>query len=390
MVARHEAEIKRLELEHNEFSESNKRMSGIIDALAGNIERLNREVAALEKELKRVTDENAQKHAALLNQDNRIKELIAGMQSSDRTMNESIEKLEKVSDEIRDLETRVMKETVQIDGIKDYLLDNYDYAPEEFEDLFVEKKMAQEQELRDTLKAVKAKISELGYVNPMAIQEFEITKERYDFQLGQKNDLLTARRDLEQVIADVDRESVEIFKKVFATIKNNFHHIFRRLFLGGSADISLIDDGNILESGINITVQPPGKKVKNISQLSGGEKTMTAIALLFATYMVKASPFYLLDEIDAALDDTNIGRFLNVLKDYQETQFLIITHNRNTMEASQTMYGIVMHHPGISEVLSVKFGDKKLVNEEEYSRIISIQDSGQLRKTSAQEETDDA
>jgi chromosome segregation protein len=174
-------------------------------------------------------------------------------------------------------------------------------------------------------------------------------------------DLAKARSDLEKMTAEIRHESSELFLATYNRIKKNFHNMFRRLFGGGRAELRLMDSKHVLESGIEIYAQPPGKKLENITLLSGGEKSMTAVALLFATYMVKPSPFCLLDEIDAALDENNVNRFVQLLREFgNASQFIVITHNKKTVTGSQTLLGITMEESGITKLISVR-----LENEEQ-------------------------
>ena len=215
-------------------------------------------------------------------------------------------------------------------------------------------------ETRESLVSARGKLRDLGSVNLMAPEEFEETKERYEFLSGQIEDLSKARSDLEAMTAEIRHESSEIFVATYNRIKKNFHNMFRRLFGGGRAELRLADPNHVLESGIEIFAQPPGKKLENINLLSGGEKSMTAVALLFATYMVKPSPFCLLDEIDAALDESNVGRFVQLLREFgKSSQFIVITHNKKTVTGAQTLLGITMEESGITKLISVK-----LENEE--------------------------
>ncbi len=179
-------------------------------------------------------------------------------------------------------------------------------------------------------------------MNSCARENKEV-KERYDFLSGQMADLLKARDDLKQITDEIRNESAELFLDTYNKIKKNFHNMFRRLFGGGRAELRLSDPDYILESGIEILAQPPGKKLEAISLLSGGEKTLTAIALLFATYMVKPSPFCFLDEIDAALDEANVIRFVNLLREFSRTsQFIVISHNKKTVSGADTLLGVTM------------------------------------------------
>jgi chromosome segregation protein len=210
-------------------------------------------------------------------------------------------------------------------------------------------------ELREKLSAAKGGLRDLGTVNLMAPEEFAETKERYDFLSGQLEDLTKAKTDLENITAEIRAESKELFMNTYNKIKKNFHNMFRRLFGGGAAQLHLQDGNHVLESGIEIYARPPGKKLENINLLSGGEKSMTAVALLFATYMVKPSPFCLLDEIDAALDEQNVVRFVRLLREFSAaSQFIVITHNKKTVTGAGTLLGVTMEDSGITKVISVR------------------------------------
>jgi chromosome segregation protein len=217
-------------------------------------------------------------------------------------------------------------------------------------------------ELREKLAAARGRLRDLGSVNLMAPEEFAETKERYDFLSGQLADLVRARDDLEAITAEIRAESSELFITTYNKIKKNFHNMFRRLFGGGRAELRLQDNNHVLETGIEIYAQPPGKKLENITLLSGGEKSMTAVALLFATYMVKPSPFCLLDEIDAALDEANVGRFVQLLREFGSTsQFIVITHNKKTVTGASTLLGVTMEESGVTKVISVRLEHEELV-----------------------------
>ncbi|MDR0403205.1 MAG: AAA family ATPase [Treponema sp.] len=214
---------------------------------------------------------------------------------------------------------------------------------------------AQPSQLRETLFGAKGKLKDLGQVNLMAPEEFAETRERFDFLSGQFADLEKARADLEAMTAEIRAESSEMFLSTYNKIKKNFHNMFRRLFGGGRAELRLADPNHVLESGIEIFAQPPGKKLENITLLSGGERSMTAVALLFATYMVKPSPFCLLDEIDAALDENNVIRFVHLLKEFgRGSQFVVITHNKKTVTGAGALLGVTMEESGITKLISVR------------------------------------
>ncbi len=228
-------------------------------------------------------------------------------------------------------------------------------------------------ELREKLAAARQSLKDLGSVNLMAVEEFAETKERYDFLNTQIADLQKARDDLRRITEEIRAESTELFLATYNKIKKNFHNMFRRLFGGGRGEIRLVDPQNVLESGIDIFAQPPGKKLENISLLSGGEKSMTAVALLFATYMVKPSPFCLLDEIDAALDEQNVTRFVHALREFANvSQYIVITHNKKTVMGAGTMLGVTMEESGITKIITIKLenesahADEKLPDIENF------------------------
>ena len=214
------------------------------------------------------------------------------------------------------------------------------------------------EELKSTLDSVKKKISDLGYINFMAEDEFNEAKKNYDFYSKNMDDLTKAKNDLEEVIAEIRRRSEEMFLETYGQISANFQEMFTTLFGGGKAELVLTDEENVLESGIDIKAQPPGKKMLQLGLLSGGERSMTAVALLFATYMVKPSPFCILDEIDAALDARNIGAFMRVLDKFEEkSQFIIITHNKGTVMGSDCLLGVTQQEPGVSKMIGYKIED---------------------------------
>jgi len=214
-------------------------------------------------------------------------------------------------------------------------------------------------ELRSELAGVREELKKLGQVNLMAPEEFAEVSQRYQFLTGQLEDLRKANADLVEVTREIRTESAEMFLATYNTIKKNFHMMFRRLFGGGRAELKLLDAENVLESGIEIYAQPPGKKLENLNLLSGGEKTLTAIALLFSFFMVRPSPFCVLDEIDAALDEQNVMRFIHVLKEFAAgSQFLIVTHNKKTISSADTFLGITMEESGISKIVTLRVENK--------------------------------
>ncbi|MCX7746502.1 MAG: chromosome segregation protein SMC [Clostridia bacterium] len=206
---------------------------------------------------------------------------------------------------------------------------------------------------------LKGQIRDLGPVNVAAIEEYVKTKERFEFMVVQRDDMESAKEKLHRVILEMTSVMKKQFMEQFKLINENFNIVFRELFEGGRAELILTDKENVLESGIEIEVQPPGKKLQNLMLLSGGERAFTAIALLFAILRLRPTPFCILDEIEAALDDANVFRFAQYLKRFvKETQFIIVTHRKGTMEAADTLYGVTMQEHGVSKVVSMKIGEK--------------------------------
>jgi chromosome segregation protein len=211
-------------------------------------------------------------------------------------------------------------------------------------------------EAEERYQEVKAKIEALGPVNPQALEEFQEAQQRYDFLNAQRQDLLDSIRDTEKAIQEIDAESRKRFAEAFHAINGHFRAMFATLFGGGAAEMRLTDEANLAESGIDIIASPPGKKLQNVLLLSGGEKSLTAMALLMAIFRYTPSPFCILDEVDAPLDEPNIMRLTRLIKEMaQQTQFVVITHAKRTMESAQALYGVTMQEPGVSKLVSVRF-----------------------------------
>src|SRR5208337_1579630 len=204
--------------------------------------------------------------------------------------------------------------------------------------------------------ALQARLDEIGPVNLVAIEEYEETEQRYQFLTKQNDDLVAAKAQLLEVINRINVQTRQMFAETFEKIRKNFRAMFTEVFGGGKADLILSDQNDVLESGIEIMARPPGKQLQSISLLSGGEQTMTAVALLFSIYQVRPSPFCVLDELDAPLDESNINRFVRILQRFLvHSQFVIITHNKRTIGMADVLYGVTMEERGVSKIVSVKF-----------------------------------
>jgi chromosome segregation protein len=205
----------------------------------------------------------------------------------------------------------------------------------------------------------------MGPINLAAPQEYAELSEKNNFLTTQHGDLMKARDDLKQVITKINQTTREHFKETFVKVRENFRALYGQLFQGGEADLQFTDEADILSTGIDIYCQPPGKKLLHISLLSGGEKALTAIALLFAFFQVRPAPIALLDEVDAPLDEANVLRYAGIIKKFNEkSQFIVISHNKRTMEMADSLYGVTMEELGVSKVLSARLQKKQPVTEE--------------------------
>jgi chromosome segregation protein len=216
------------------------------------------------------------------------------------------------------------------------------------------------------------KIDGMGPVNLVAIDEYEEIEGRHTFLSTQHDDLVNAKAELQEVIARIDKQSREMFTETFEKVRENFQKMFPDLFGGGKANLVLTEETDVLEAGVEIVASPPGKQLRSISLLSGGEQTMTAVALLFSLYQVKPSPFCVLDELDAPLDDANIERYVKKLKEFLAySQFIVITHSKRTISAANVLYGVTMQERGVSKIVSVKFHSNQEDSPPETDRTVS-------------------
>jgi chromosome segregation protein len=212
----------------------------------------------------------------------------------------------------------------------------------------------------ESCRGLRQRIEQMGPVNMMALEEYKETAERHGFLETQRADLMESIENTQQTIKEIDLISRTRFDEAFARINENFAHVFARLFQGGQAFLRLTDAENQAESGLDIVASPPGKKLQNVLLLSGGEKSLTALALLVAIFQFKPSPFCALDEVDAALDETNVGRFADLLHSLsRETQFLLVTHSKRMMQAADMIYGVTMQEQGVSKVVSMRLGGRE-------------------------------
>jgi chromosome segregation protein len=381
---RQELNIAIAQLE-TELSSLSERRKGFDDNLALHVQNLDRDLT----DINRFETENRELESKKIKIGEDIillQQAIEGLQlkkgSLSTVLNEESAKKEEMSrrlngirNGIRGIEDEVIRiktethnqqmrqQEVQFNqrAIKDRLLQTYKIDWDQIENI---PPIAEQQpqlnieELTLEIEKLKKRCESYGAVNLVAIEEFEELKGRYEFLTKQQSDLLTAREQLMSTIQKINRTTRQMFTDTFTKVNEEFKVYFRMLFGGGEAQLVLLDPENALECGIDIVARPPGKKLQNISLMSGGEKTLTAIALIFGVFKVNPSPFCVLDEIDAALDESNVGRFAVMLKEFSKiAQFIVITHNKTTMNAADIMYGVTMQERGVSRIVSVKLND---------------------------------
>ncbi len=368
-------DITNLKISVSSFDESEASIEEIQERITAEIENANKSIENKRNQIEQITHDNFELEASIEEIKDKITTIKAEVQNSGNKIEElkqermdKNEKLSKQEEEItnkfktiEDLKAQIVKIDVKktkleedINAIINKMWEEYELTPNNVGEYQKPENVVTTQKRVNHLRA---EIRDLGSVNVDSIEEYKAMKERYDFMCEQRVDLEDTMNKLRKVIAEMTATMKEQFKSQFAMINKNFGEVFKELFGGGNASLKLEDEENILECGIDINVQPPGKKLQNMMLLSGGEKAFTAIALLFAILKMNPAPFCVLDEIEAALDDVNVYRFAEYLKKFsKETQFLVITHRKGTMEAADTVYGVTMEENGISKLLSMKLG----------------------------------
>ena len=351
-LARVDSELSRLSMELNEILESIRQGTVAIEDKKKNIETLKETIESARA--------NLEEKQSLLEESQKKKAELSGKQK------ESLNAREALSEE----KTRLDKEVFRLGELKkkseeaierqiSYLWNEYELTPSQAAEMRNED-MTDLPGMRSRAEELKKQIRSLGNVNVNAIQEYQEVKERYTFLKNQHDDLIAAAQSLEKIIEELDVQMRRQFKTQFARIQTEFDKVFKQLFGGGSGKLELMEDADILEAGVRVIAQPPGKKLVNMMQMSGGEKSLTAISLLFAIQNLKPSPFCLLDEIEAALDENNVVRYADYLRKLTDnTQFIVITHRRGTMDRADRLYGITMQEKGVSTLVSVSLIDEK-------------------------------
>lgn len=288
-------------------------------------------------------------------------EWVSKLEAEEEETREQRIELKKVEGEKHQTEVKVNRLDVELDNLLRNLANDYELSYELAKQRYpIPEDIAETQTI---VKQLKQQIAALGEVNLGAIEEYERVSERFEFLSQQKEDLTEAKQTLYKVISEMEQEMSKLFQETFEEIREQFAIVFTKLFGGGRADLILSEPNQLLDTGIDIVAQPPGKKLQNLQLLSGGERALTAIALLFAILHVKPVPFCVLDEVEAALDEANVARFGEYLKAFAEqTQFIVVTHRKGTMEAADVLYGVTMEEDGVSKLVSVRLDDDGLVS----------------------------
>ena len=316
------------------------------------------QVAVAQREFLRLEGDRAEAESRVDELTEERETLLQEVEVLQKEMRATRRNFEKQNRARHKLEVATTQLEMRIKSVSTRIHDKYQVSIDSLPPVTDKEQAMDEIDLLDSIEKLKAELSGMGAVNLKAIEAYEEYKERYDFLISQRSDLEQSTQDTYQVIQKINQTSREVFLTTFEAVQTNFQEVFTQLFGGGETELLLTDPSDVLDSGIDIIARPPGKRPQSITQLSGGERSLVAIGLLFAVFKIKPSPFCVLDEVDAALDEANVLRFTNLIRAYVEnTQFVIITHNRRTMEIADAMYGVTMEQAGISKIVSAKFAE---------------------------------
>ena len=352
--------IRRIRLDDEKLQEELASYIPQVHATGTDITKLEEQAEAIRKTIEKDSDEVSDQEEQLAAYHKERDDMTASHKEFFAIREELSEKIAGLEKAVFKLDSAIEKNTEKSDELSNYMWAEYEltlnmaveFRDEELNDL---------SSLKKEITAVKAKIKSLGDVNVNAIEDYKEVSERYEFLKGQHDDIVLAEKNLLDVIEKLNVSMQEQFNTKFKEIQVMFDKVFKELFGGGRGALELVDDTNLLETGIRIIAQPPGKKLQNMMQLSGGEKSLTEIALYYAIQSLKPSPFCLLDEIEAALDDSNVRRFAQYLNRLtKDTQFIVISHRKGTMEAADILYGITMQEKGVSTLVSVNLIENDL------------------------------
>lgn len=344
--------------EHENAVEEAQRRVQAIEDLKSNQTLLENDTKDHVERSKALSEDKEEARKKVVEAENQRQALLDESDALEKSLKESRYRSQTAQASVHKLELSLRHDEDQLNFFQERILSEYNIALGMLTEENVGTDEHDDETREGLVKEARTKLDRMGTVNLMAIEEHEALTERHDFLVSQNDDLMRARETLLNVVERIDLTIKDMFTETFNAVAENFRQYFRRLFNGGQARIYLLDEDDPLESGIEIEARPPGKKPQTISLLSGGEQAMTAIALLFSIFKAKPSPFCVLDEVDAPLDDANIGRFLDLVGEFcQETQYIVITHNKQTMAQAGALYGVTQQERGVSQIVSVRFDE---------------------------------
>ncbi|MBI2433345.1 MAG: hypothetical protein HYV26_10775 [Candidatus Hydrogenedentes bacterium] len=355
-----EAQRNRLreEREHGEALQEAERRAALAEQLKAQEKDLENQIADNVERAHALSETKEEAHKKVLDSQQQQHKLIEKTDEITARLKDLRQKTNVTQKEVHRLELDLGHKEDRVAFFQERILQEYNLALASLSEEQVGTDELDEEEREKLIAEHRKDLQRLGTVNLMAIEEYEALEQRDKFLRVQEEDLRTAREKLLSVVQKIDVTITEMFLETFRLVSENFKNYFRRLFNGGQARIYLVDENDPLECGIEIEARPPGKKPQTISLLSGGEQAMTAIALLFSIFSAKPSPFCVLDEVDAPLDDANIGRFLSMVDEFSSSsQFIIITHNKQTMARANALFGVTQQERGVSQLVSVKFDE---------------------------------
>ena len=359
--------INSQEIQIQTVNQRKKSAESKVRSLEGELRNYDKEEAQLKEKVRdflakksKIEDDEKEKENTLMEEEIRIQEIKKKAKEDEETLQNLREKHETAKEERVKWEVNKAEIDRDLANLEENCWQELKKTSKEVKAEIPEDK-AHEAGVEENLEALKEELQKFKAVNLMAEEEYIAQKKRYDFLIQQRDDLRSSIDSTQEAIKKIDQESKNQFQSALTGINKNFNEVFSLLFNGGHAELKLQDPANPLESGIEIIAQPPGKRVQNMMLLSGGEKSLTSLAFLFALFRYKPTPFCILDEVDAALDEVNLARFLNLMKNIKnQTQFVIITHNFKTMEVADYIYGTTMAEPNVTNIYSLKLEKKEM------------------------------
>ncbi len=363
-------ELESFDKQQTQIEQNIEGQQAIIDSDEQTKHDIAEQIVNAQREFLRVEGDRAEAEAKFEELTEERETLVEEIESVQKERRGTRRQFEKQNRRRHQLEVKTTQFEMRLKSISARIFDKYQVSIDEIPKPMVQNEVSENEtqstapatselneiDLMDNIEKLKAELSAMGAVNLKAIETHKEHKKRLDFQVAQRDDIEQSIQSMHQAIQKINETSRDVFLKTFEKVKINFQEVFAQLFGGGETELRLTDESNILESGVEIIARPPGKRPQSITQLSGGERSLVAIGLLFAVFKIKPSPFCVLDEVDAALDEANVLRFTNLIRAYSHnTQFVIITHNKRTMEIADVMYGVTMEQAGMSKIVSAKF-----------------------------------